>query len=336
MLQKEIVKALQSPKAYDEEVNRIKLLQTHISHVFLTGKHAYKIKKPVDFGFLDFTTLEKRKHYCEEELRLNRRLCGDMYVGVLPITLIDDTIKINGDGVVVEYTVKMREIPQNKMMSQLLKENKVGRSDMDDIARILFDFHSIAETNEDIERYGSLDIIKFNCDENFDQTREFIGRTIDEESFSFISQKVNRFMEEEKPLFKRRIEKGRIRECHGDLHSGNIFIADRIYIFDAIEFNERFRCSDVASDIAFLTMDLDFLGKQGLSEYFLRKYLDYSGDEELLDVLPFYECYRAFVRGKVIGFKLNDPSVTETDKRASEKSAKEYFNLSSKYAKELN
>ena len=336
MMQHKIVEALKSPKAYDEEVSQIRFLQTHISYVFMTGKNAYKIKKPVNFGFLDFTTLESRKYYCEEELRLNRRLCGDMYISVLPIALSDDIIKINGEGKVVEYTLKMKEIPQNTIMSKLLAENKVSKIDVERIAKLLFDFHNKAETNEEIEKYGSLDVIRFNWNENFDQAREFIGRTISDNIFCFIYQKVNRFMEEKRALFENRMRKRRIRDCHGDLHSANIFIADRIYIFDAIEFNKRFRYSDVASEIAFLTMDLDFLNKQDLSEFFQNKYLDYSGDKELLDMLPFYKCYRAFVRGKVTSFKLNDPTLKKADKRKSEKSAMKYFKLSYECAKGLN
>lgn len=335
-MQHKMVEALKNPKAYDEEVSKIRLLQTHISYIFMTGKYVYKIKKSVNFGFLDFTTLESRKFYCEEELRLNRRLCGDMYVSVLPIALSDDIIKINGEGKVIEYAVKMKEIPQNTIMSKLLAENKVSKVHIDKIAKLLYDFHNKVETNEEIEKYGSLDAIKFNWNENFDQTREFIGRTIKDNIFGFIYQKVNRFMEENRALFEDRIRKGRIRDCHGDLHSANIFIADKIYIFDAIEFNKRFRYSDVASEIAFITMDLDFLNKQDLSEVFLNKYLYYSGDKELLDILPFYKCYRAFVRGKVTSFKLNDPTIKEADKRESEKSAKKYFKLSYEYAKGLN
>jgi len=335
--QKAIIEALKKPDAYDEDVANIRLLQTHISYIFLTGCYAYKIKKPVNLGFLDFTTLEKRKFYCEEELRLNRRLCGEMYIDVLPITLSGGSVKINGSGRVVEYAVKMKELPQEALMSRLLKKNKVSMSIMDEIARILSDFHNRAETSREIESYGSLSVVKFNWDENFDQTREFIDRTISRSNYRFIHHAVQRFLKDKKTLFKLRRVKGRIRECHGDLHSGNIFITDRIYIYDAIEFNKRFRCCDVASDIAFLIMDLEFLGKKNLSNVFLSRYLEYSGEEEdFLEVLPFYKCYRAYVRGKVTSFKLNDPNITEEEKKTSEKIAKKYFKLSCQYAEHLS
>jgi len=336
MHQKVIIEALKKPAAYDEEVAYIRLLQTHISYIFLTGRYAYKVKKPVNLGFLDFTTLEKRKFFCEEELRLNRRLCGEMYIDVLPITLSGGSVKINGSGEIVEYTVKMRELPQEALMSELLKRNKVSIDTMDEIAKILSDFHNRAETNREIESYGSLSVVKFNWDENFDQTREFIGRTISREDYTLIHHAVQRFLKDKKDLFDLRREKGRIRECHGDLHSGNIFIADRIYIYDAIEFNKRFRCCDVASDIAFLIMDLEFLGKKNLSDYFLSRYVEYSGEEEdFLEVLSFYKCYRAYVRGKVTSFKLNDPNITEEEKEASKKIAEKYFELSRQYAEQL-
>jgi len=336
MLQESIIEALKNREAYDEEVDYIKLLQTHISYIFLTGHYAYKIKKPVNFGFLDFTTLEKRKFYCEEELRLNRRLCGDMYIDVLPITLSRNLVKINGSGKIVEYTVKMKELSQESLMSELLRKDKVDKYIMDKIARILADFHNKAETNSEIERYGSIDIVKFNWDENFEQTREFVGRTIKSQEYSFIYRTVQRFLKDREDLFKVRRRNGRIRECHGDLHSGNIFIADRIYIYDAIEFNKRFRYCDVASDVAFLVMDLEFLSKKNLSSYFLERYIKYSGeDESFLEILPFYKCYRAYVRGKVTSFKLNDPNITEEEKEASKRIAEKYFKMSRQYAEQM-
>ena len=336
MSQKAIIEALKNPDAYDEKVFYVKVLQTHISYIFLTGRYAYKVKKPVNFGFLDFTTLEKRRFYCEEELRLNRRLCGDMYIDVLPITFSDGSVKINGSGKIVEYAVKMKELPQEALMSELLKKGRVDMNVMDEIAKILSDFHKKAETNREIESYGSIDTVRFNWDENFDQTKKFIGRTIKRQDYSFIHRAVQEFLKNRKDLFRLRQRKGRIKECHGDLHSGNIFIADRIYIYDAIEFNERFRCYDVASDIAFLLMDLEFLNKSDLSNRFLIKYLEYSGEEEdFLEVLPFYKCYRAYVRGKVTSFKLNDPNITEEEKERSKEIARKYFQMSRQYAEEI-
>ncbi len=335
MEQHALVEALMKPETYDEDVQKIELVQTHISFVFLAGDYVYKVKKPVNFGFLDFTSLAKRKLFCNREFELNRRLAGDMYLEVVPINRSDNQIKIKGEGKTIEYAVKMRRIPEDTMMSGLITRNQVDKVLIDELAKIIADFHVKAETGESINKFGSLEIIKFNWDENFDQTRNFIGRTIDSNQFDMIHHKIQTFMKKNKPLFNTRIENSRIRDCHGDLHSGNIFVADRIYIFDCIEFNERFRYSDVTSDIAFLSMDLDFKNKRDLSKYFIDQYIEYSQDRDLLMLLPFYKCYRAYVRGKVIGFKLDDPNVKALEKEQAKNEAQAYFDLATEYANEL-
>jgi aminoglycoside phosphotransferase family enzyme len=333
-VQKQVVEALMKPEAYDEEPGKIELTQTHISFVFLTRNFVYKVKKAVDLGFLDFTTLEKRRFFCKKELELNRRLCEGMYLEVVPING-SDVIKIKGEGETVEYAVKMKRMPQEKMMNKLLEENKVDNKLIDRIAKIIAEFHSKAETNKRISEFGSLAIIGTNWKENFEQTREFVGKTISMKDFKFIRERIDDFMKRNVSLFEKRMAEGRVRDCHGDIHSGNIFVTDRIYIFDAIEFNERFRYSDVAADIAFLVMDLDFKQRTDLSNFFVKRYVKYSGDQELTKLLPFYKCYRAYVRGKVISFKLQDPNVGSEEKGAAMKEAKAYFKLASTYAKIL-
>ena len=333
-VQKQVVEALMKPEAYDEEPGRIELTQTHISFVFLTRNFVYKVKKAVDLGFLDFTTLEKRRFFCEKELELNRRLCGEMYLEVVSINR-SNIIKIKGEGKPIEYAVKMKRMPQEKMMNKLLEENKVNSKLIDEIAKIIAEFHSKAETNRRISEFGSLAIIETNWKENFEQTQEFVSKTISMKDFKFIRERIDDFMKRNVSFFEKRMAERRVRDCHGDIHSGNIFVTDRIYIFDAIEFNERFRYSDVASDIAFLAMDLDFKGRTDLSSFFVEKYVKYSGDQELTKLLPFYKCYRAYVRGKVISFKLQDPNVGSEEKGAAMKEAKAYFKLASAYAKIL-
>lgn len=332
--QERVVNALLNPEAYEEETNEIKFLQTHISFVFLTENYAYKVKKAVNLGFLDFTTLEKRQFFCQRELELNRRLCKGMYVEIVPINE-SKVIKIKGEGETIEYAVKMRRIPQERMMSQLLEENKVDETGIDRIAEIIADFHSKTETNKEIRGYGSLDVIRRNWDENFQQTMEYVGKTISTAEYELVQRHVNSFVEQNVPLFEQRVMEGWIRDCHGDMHSGNIFIADKIYIFDAIEFNSRFRYSDVASDVAFLAMDLDFKTRINLSEFFVEKYIRYSGDRELRKVLPFYKCYRAYVRGKVTSFKLKDPNIETADISSVMEEAKCYFELAAAYGKTL-
>jgi hypothetical protein len=333
-IQEQVVEALMKPEAYEEDSGQIELILTHISFVFLTRNFVYKVKKAVDLGFLDFTTLEKRRFFCDKELELNRRLCEGMYLEVVPINK-SNIIKIEGEGETVEYAVKMKRMPQEKMMSRLLEKNKVDDKLIDKIAKIVADFHAKAETNSRIGEFGSLAIIETNWKENFDQTREFIGKTIFIEDFKLIHERIEEFMNKNVPLFEMRIMEDRVRDCHGDIHSGNIFVADRIYIFDAIEFNERFRYSDVASDIAFLAMDLEFKGRIDLSNFFVERYVEYSGDQELMKLVPFYKCYRAYVRGKVTSFKLKDSSLSNDEKKAATKEAEAYFKLATTCAKNL-
>ena len=333
--QRQVMNALMKPQAYEEHPCHIERLQTHISFVFLTENFVYKIKKPVNFGFLDFSTLEKRRIFCEKELEINKRLCGDMYIEVAAINRKGKVIKIKGEGKTVEYALKMKRMPQDKIMSNLLEENKVDTKLVDRIARIIAEFHSKAETNEHISEIGSLTTVKANWDENFEQTRNIVGKIISHKDFQLIVERIELFLKEHRELFEKRRKEGKVRDCHGDIHSGNIFITDRVYIFDAIEFNERFRYSDVAADMAFLAMDLDFKGRRDLSEVFVEKYVAYSKDKELIQLLPFYKCYRAYVRGKVMGFRLTDPNICDKEKTEATKAAISYIKLAASYAEKL-
>jgi len=332
--QKEIVDALLIPVAYPQDAGKIELIQTHISFVFLTKNYVYKVKKAVNFGFLDFSTLDKRYAYCKKELELNRRLCPELYLEVVPITK-SNIIKINGNGETIEYALKMKRLPQERIMTLLLKEKKVDKKTIDEIARIVAEFHSKAHTSPEISEFGSLKIVKTNWDENFTQTKKYINQTIPQSEFHFIQTKINNFMKKNKSIFESRITDKRIKDCHGDLHSGNIFITDKICIFDAIEFNDRFRYSDVAADVAFLAMDLDFQQRSDLVDYFIERYIGYSKDQHLTKLLPFYKCYRAYVRGKVISFRLDDPNIKSQEKASATNEAQAYFKLAVEYAKNL-
>ena len=316
MEQSKLFEYLKNPKFYGPHVKSVQIIQTHISYVALTGDFAYKVKKPVNFGFLDFSTLDKRKFFCEEELRLNKRLCPETYLDVLPITKKNNTFEIDGRGEVVEYVLKMKEFPQEQIMTNLLKQGKIDEETIDHLCTILVDFYNSQEPSKEITKYGELKAVKQNIDENFDQTKSFIDITIPKELYWYIKEENTKFFERKKETFGHRIKEGRIRDCHGDLHSGNIVVAgDRIHIFDCIEFNNRFRFCDVASDIGFLAMDLDFLGHPYHSSYLIEKYVEKSGDSSIFDVLNFYKCYRAYVRGKVIGFKLSDPHIDKKEKK---------------------
>ncbi len=334
-MQKQIVAALLEADAYDEDPGHVHLVQTHISFIFLTKNYAYKVKKAVDLGFLDFTTLEKRRYFCDQELRLNRRLCHDMYLEVVPITR-SKGIKIKGEGEVVEYAVKMVRMPDEKLMSKLLQANLVDKKLIDSLARIIAGFHAKAEANQMISKFGSVSLLKLNWKENFEQTREFMNTTISSGWFNLIHKRIENFLRKNEKAFKNRIKEGRIKDCHGDIHSGNIFVTDKIYIFDAIEFNHRFRYSDVISDVAFLAMDLDSKGRVELSEFFINRYLRYSQDLQVTELLDFYKCYRAYVRGKVISFKLKDSSISSLEKSTASEEARQYFELALKYTETLH
>ncbi len=334
MLQAEVIEALKNKDAYDEDVEKIEIIQTHISYVFLTGKYAYKIKKAVNLGFLDYTTLEKRKFFCEEEIRINSLLSRDMYIGVVPINKKGNKIKIKGEGETVEYAVKMLEMPQDAIMTKLLAKNKVNEKHIKEIAKIVYEFHKKTRSDEEVKEYGKIKYILSNWVQNFEQTEKF-KKFLGESEYYFIKNKVMKYIDENNGFFEKRRKYCRIKECHGDLHSGNIFITDKIYIFDAIEFNKAFSCSDVANEIAFLAMDLDFHKKYNLSELFVKEYIRLSNDDEINELLDFYKCYRAYVRAKVNCFKLVDENISESEKEEAKHLAKEYFNLAYEYSKNL-
>jgi len=333
-IQTSLVEAMLNPKTYPEFTDKIDLIQTHISFVFLTDTYVYKIKKPVNFGFLDFSTLPKRYACCQKEFALNRRLCPEIYLEVVPINQ-SDTLKIKGKGETVEYALKMKRLPQDCIMTHILQEGKIDKKIIDNIAKIVAKFHTEAQTNDEISEFGGLGTVKTNWDENFVQTVKYVGQTVSMANFEYIQSKINNFMTHNETLFQSRIDGKYIRDCHGDLHSGNIFVTDKIYIFDAIEFNDRFRYGDVTADVAFLAMDLDYQNRSDLSDYFITQYITYSGDVQLRKLLPFYKCYRAYVRGKVVSFRLDDPNIKADEKAAAITEASAYLRIAVEYAKNL-
>jgi len=325
-----------NPSFYPHPVDKVELVQTHISWVFLAGPFVYKIKKPVDFGFLDFTTLEKRHFYCLEELRLNKRLCPEIYLKVEPIVQLDNGFRLgNKDGHVVEWCLVMKRMPEQGMMGKLIEKDEIYEKDIENILSKLVTFYKEAATGPGVDEYGKLDVIIQNTEENFDQTVDFINKLIPENLYNSIVKYTRNFIKENKELFNKRIEQGFIREGHGDLYSANICF-DRekndVYIFDCIEFNKRFRCGDVASDIAFLAMDLDFNGLADLSLYFVEKFQKDYPDPDLIKLLNFYKCYRAYVRGKIACFTWSDPGIDPETKTKLKQQADDYFRQAALYA----
>ena len=328
----ELVEALSDPSFYPHQVDEVRFLQTHISSVFLTGDLVYKLKKPVNFGFLDFSTVELRKVYCKAEVELNRRLAPSIYLKAAPITSDDGRLSLDGDGEVVDWVVVMKELDERLLGTDVNARGELTEAHMDALVKVLVPFYENAATGEGIDHYGEIEAVKFNTDENFGQTESYVGKLITRERFEHIRNWTDTFYEERADLFARRIAEGRIRESHGDLHLANIFLEDPPVIFDCIEFNERFRCGDIAVDLAFMAMDLDFKDQSGLAERFINGYVDASGDVELPELLDFYKCYRAYVRGKIACFTSVDPALDDNAKRAQRNLARRHFGLAYRYA----
>ncbi|MBA7507552.1 hypothetical protein ES706_06271 [subsurface metagenome] len=329
------IEDLLKPEVYPHKPQKIELIQTQMSLIFLTGDYVYKVKKPVNLGYLDYTTLEKRRFFCHQELELNRRLCPDVYLAVVPITesyqLSAVSYQFEGEGKVIEYAVKMKQLPQERMMDVLLPRGKVTKEMIAKVAEKLARFHQKAETNSKIAAFGKLDTIRRNCAENFLQTEKYIGVSIPPVRYDLIKSYTANFINRNGSLFDKRVSKGKIRDCHGDLHAAHICFTDDICIYDCIEFNDRFRYSDVASEVAFLAMDLDRYQRADLSRHFVNSYVELGHDADLLSLLNFYKCYRAYVRGKVESFKLDDPYIAEKEKAKVLAVAQRYFELAESY-----
>jgi uncharacterized protein len=307
-------------------------MQTQMSFVFLTGEYAYKIKKPVNLGYLDYTTLEKRLFFCRQELELNRRLSPDVYLEVVPIIENDGHLRLGGSGNVIEYAVKMKQLPADRTMDILLSRDQITIPMIEQVAGIMADFHKKAATGPEINAFGEIKAIRFNIDENFAQTEKYIGTIITGQQFEELKTYNTMFIDSNVPLFQKRIAEGRIKDCHGDLHAAHICFGDRVHIFDCIEFNDRFRYGDTTSEIAFLAMDIDRYGRADLSQALVNAYIKHSGDEDIRRLLPFYKCYKAYVRGKVESFKFDDPLIA--DKAKAQEAARIYFNLARRYTRE--
>lgn len=328
------VEFLLEPQNYAHSPAAVEQVQTHISRVFLAGDLVYKFKKPVNFGFLDFSDLAKRRHCCEQELTLNRRLCPDIYLGLVSLCRVGDSFALV-DGKrqdALEYAVKMRRMPEERMMPKLIAAGKLAESHLDAVVDVLAPFYEKAATGGEIDGFGKAEAVAVNVLENFEQTEAFIDRgALTRAQFDAVSAK-SRAVLADGARFERRIAAGRIRDCHGDLYSANICLAEKPYIFDCIEFNQRFRHADVASDVAFLAMDLDFHGLEDLSRHFIERFVQVSGDAGLPDMLDFYKCYRAYVRGKIGLFTANDAGLPEAARQEQTAAAARYFKLAERYA----
>jgi uncharacterized protein len=331
--QDELIAFLLDPESYPYHPKRVRLVQTHASYVFLGFPYVYKVKKKVNFGFLDFSSLENRRYYSEREVILNRRLCPEIYLGVIPISLSAGKLIFGEGEEVVEYAVKMRKLQDQYFMLRLLHRDQVTTQDLDRIVSRLKDFYEAERPTQKITKWGRIEKLKISTDENFDQTRVFVDLTISRAAFEAIVLYTAAFYARNAELFKARVRGHKIRDCHGDLHLEHIHLAPKaLSIYDCIEFNDRFRYIDVANDVAFLAMDFDHHKRPDLSREIAARMADALRDNEMLRLMDFYKCYRAYVRGKVESFHQARAEVPETEKKKSRMQARRYFRLALQYA----
>lgn len=320
----ELIASLQNPSLYDHPVEQFQVIETHISWVILTGPYAYKIKKPMDFGFLNFKQLADRQFFCQEELRLNQRLTKDIYLEVLPITGTLLEPMISGDGEPIEYMLKMRQFPQSQLLSQLQFHGELTAEHIDQLSKQIAEFHMSTPVVAADNELGSPEMVMAPVKQNFEQIRAMLPA--DEAGYNQLDELeawAHSCYERLEPLLSERKAKGFIRECHGDIHLNNAAILDgKVVIFDCIEFNEPFRFTDVTADIAFLIMDLEDRKLNTFANRLLNNYLEETGDYQSLLLMNFYKAYRAMVRAKVALFSLGQT----TDKKAQEAILEQYYN----------
>ena len=328
-----LIAQMLEPSFYPHSVKEpVELIQTHISYVFLTGDYAYKIKKAVNFGFLDFSELEQRRHFCHEEIRLNQRGAGDIYLEVLPISSGSGRFILNDDSNPVEYVLKMHQFVEDNSFISLFERGELTPELISELGRIVAKFHQTAETNDYILSFGKVENVRQAFDENYQQTEGYIGRAQTPSQFAETKTYTDNFFATQTELFNQRIAENWIKECHGDLHLRNIaFWKEQVLLFDCIEFNEPFRFVDVMYDIAFAVMDLDARSRPDLGNIFLNTYVEQTGDWSGLQLLPLYLSRQAYVRAKVTSFLLDDPNIPAADKEQAAKVAANYYYLAWKY-----
>lgn len=327
-----LIAALQNPALYPHPVEGFQVIETHISWVLLTGPYAYKFKKPVNFGFLDFTSLQTRQHFCGEELRLNQRLTQDLYLDVLPITGSAEAPQLGGDGPAIEYALKMRQFPQSELLSTLQANGELTTAHIDEMAAQIAQFHLATPKVPAENDAGTAQSVMAPVLQNFEQIRPFLNDKADLLQLEALQAWAESSFERLKPLFTQRKAEGFIRECHGDIHLGNATVIDgKVVIFDCIEFNEPFRFTDVYADTAFLAMDLEDRGLKSLARRFVSQYLELTGDYQGLELLNFYKAYRALVRAKVALFSM--PAEADPVQRATTlRQYRNYANLAESYS----
>lgn len=340
----QLIEALHDPGAFPHRPTEVGLLQTHISLLFFAGERVYKVKKPVDMGFLDYTTIDKRKHFCEEEVRLNRRLSPDVYLGVVRIVedqhggirIVRDETDQREEERTIDYAVEMVRLPEDRMLPALIERDEVGEREMRAIAELLVDFHARCPTGPDVDQHATVESLRQQARDNFEQLRR-LANTVDlpAEVIGHVECWCDGFISDHRALIEKRIECGRVREGHGDLHAGNICLLDDdtngIVIYDCIEFTPKFRCRDVAGELGFLAMDMDYRGHRELGRMLVKHYAERANDSEMLTLLDFFKVHFAIVRSKVSVLKALEDEVDPAERREAAAEARRYLFLAAGY-----
>jgi aminoglycoside phosphotransferase family enzyme/predicted kinase len=327
-----LIQNLQKSSAYHHPVKYFKLLETHISWIILTGDFAYKIKKPVDFEFLNYSTLEKRKYYCEEEVKLNKVLAPELYLEVVSINGSIENPQINGSGEILDYAVKMREFSQENLFTKLLARKALNENLIEKLAQYIAEFHQKTPVAPHDSALGSPANVHAPVLQNFDQMLPMLTNAEDQKNLLALQQWANEQFQQHQILFQERKDKGFIRDCHGDLHLGNIILYhESPILFDRIEFNDEFRWTDIIADIAFLAMDLEEHQESEFANQLINTYFKYTGDYTGLILLPYYQAYRAIVRAKITLFRLAQTGLNENEKKENEEKYRNLIALAESY-----
>jgi aminoglycoside phosphotransferase family enzyme/predicted kinase len=326
-----LISLLSLPSSYAEQADDLHVIHTHISVVFLTNKHAYKIKKPVSLAFVDFSTLARRRHYCEEEVRLNRRLAPDVYLGVVPVTAAG----MEGTGEPLEWAVKMRRLPDDATLQKQLQQGCLDRPVFHRLAQRLAQFHLQAARGPHIARFGTFEVVAGNARDNFVQSQYAVGSAVSASVFERLRQRTDEVLDSLKSTIGDRAARGVPCDTHGDLHLDHIYCfpdsppPGDLVIVDCIEFNEQFRYADPIADAAFVEMDLKYHGRWDLARFFRLAYLQATGESEgeTQRLLPFYRAYRAIIRAKVESMKAAEPEVPADERKRALAGARAHWLL---------
>ncbi|PSQ97238.1 MAG: hypothetical protein BRD55_02835 [Bacteroidetes bacterium SW_9_63_38] len=328
--------ALSSPSAYPHCHDAVTLQQTHISIVALVPPWVYKVKKPVELDFLDFSTLEKRHAYCKQEVALNTRLCGDTYEGVVPVVQTDDGIRVDpneDEGDIVDYAVKMHYLPPEHFLDAQLDRGDAGADAIDRVAQTLCRFYKAQSTSAEIAESGWVDRLRDGMMSNFEQTTDHVGTFLSRPACEALRYYTDRFFDQNAALLHRRRAGGLIVDGHGDLRLEHVHLTDdHVCIYDCIEFNDELRHLDIANDIAFLAMDLDLHGRPALGRRLVSQVAETMGDPEIDRLIDFYKCSRTHVRGKVEGIRARAEEVPPQERLESRMRAQRHYQWGLRYA----